>query len=129
MLNKQMTVATEMPEKASTHPFGAQKSGDDGASCSEQHRCRLHKNLSCSTPMMRQIEAISRYALDTLGVRPDYISNLKRFKATVHPKTLCYTAYTQMLDRLVEYAQRLERLGGAVQNSPEHNDSRQDGEK
>jgi hypothetical protein len=78
---------------------------------------------------MRHIEAISRYALRVRGVRPDYIENSKRFKDTVDPKTLCYTAYTQMLDRLVEYAERLNRIGGLVQNIPEHSDSRQDGEK
>jgi hypothetical protein len=57
-------------------------------------QCSFHSKwkLPCSSPLMRQIEAVSKYALDVLAVRPDYILNLKLFKSTVDPKTLCYGA-------------------------------------
>jgi hypothetical protein len=72
-------------------------------------QCSFHSKwkLPCSSPLMRQIEAVSKYALDVLAVRPDYILNLKLFKSTVDPKTLCYRAYMEMLDRLIEYAEQI----------------------
>jgi hypothetical protein len=58
--------------------------------------------------LLHEIEEVSKYALDVLGVRPDYITNLKEFQRNVDPKTRCYREYMQVLDRLAAYAAKLE---------------------
>lgn len=58
---------------------------------------------------MVEMECVSKYALDILGVKSDYIARLRAFQKSVDPKTRCYDEYMKLLDRLAEYAAKLER--------------------
>jgi hypothetical protein len=72
-------------------------------------RTQIKSPSLAEAQLLHEIEDVSKYALDSLGVRPDYIANLKEFQRNVDPKTRCYREYMQILDRLAAYAAKLER--------------------